>query len=230
MNAQHIIGQISDTIIHGNYNRQGGASTAGNDDRPDISELISLSIENDVPAPLIASDGLDRPMLDVITRFKNDDFAFIEMIARATLAGEARKILADHVENPESLSKGKMLLATVKGEYHRHGKDIVSSLSRGLGIDTIDLGTGITANEIIDAANEHKPDFLGISASTRATIPDLKKLMHKIQEDHTFEDMSVILGGYLAVDEEADAIAVDYQCSDLSQTIELLSNLTGNEN
>lgn len=230
MNAQHIIGQISDQIFHSDFSKNSSASDSGYNHSPQISDLISLSIKNDVPPALIAGEALDKPMFDIIDRFKKEKYAFVEMIARANLIGEAREELADRVENPESLSKGKMILATVEGEYHRHGKDIISSLSRGIGFNALDLGIGIPANEILDAVDEYKPDYLAISASTRATIPDLKEIMDTIHADKALENTTTILGGFLAIDNEAGAIDADYHCPNIHQSIDLFLNLANSSN
>ena len=203
---------------------------ANNNCTDSISDLILKSIEIDVPAPLISTEALDKPMLEIIDRFKNDDYDFIEMIARAKLTGEARDTLADHVEDPEHLSKGTMLLAAVEGEYHRQGKDIISSLSKGIGFNTIDLGTGVPTEDILDAVDEHQPDYVGISASTRATIPELKEITDKINKDRAHENTKLILGGFLAGDDEADALGADYLCPNLDQSIDLLVNLAQSSN
>ena len=230
MNAQHIIGQISETILHGEFCEASDALDSNNNCTDGISDLISVSIESDIPAPLISAQALDKPMLEIIDRFKNDDYEFIEMIARAKLTGEARETLADHVEDPEHLNKGTMLLAAVKGEYHRHGKDIISSLSKGIGFNTIDLGTNVSTEDILDAIDEHQPDYVGISASTRATIPELKEITDKINRDRAHENTKLILGGFLAGDDEADVLGADYLCPNLDQSIDLLVNLAHSSN
>ena len=230
MNAQNIIGQISDTILHGDFCETSETMDSSNKCTEDISDLISMSMENDVPAPLISSEALDKPMLEIIDRFKNDDVAFMEMIARAKLTGEARDMLADHVKDPETLRKGTMLLAAVEGEYHQHGKDIISSLSKGIGFNTIDLGIGVPTENILAAVDQHQPDYIGISASTRATIPDLREFMDKLGTDRALEDTKVILGGFLAGDDEADGLGADYLCPNLDQSIDLLVNLVCSAN
>jgi 5-methyltetrahydrofolate--homocysteine methyltransferase len=169
-------------------------------------------------------------MHDIVHRFNNEDYPFVELIARAKLTGEARKRLAEKAVDPEALSKGKMLLATVEGESHRHGKDIVSSLSSGFGFDTVDLGMGLPAEKILAAVDQYRPDYLGISASTRATIPQLAELSEKMNKDSGLEDTSIILGGYLALDDEADVVDADHRCPNLMQTIDLLMNLAGTSN
>jgi methanogenic corrinoid protein MtbC1 len=230
MNAQHIIGQISDKIFHSDFHDHGRALDSENKHSPEISDLISLSLENDVSPELISNEALDKPMHEIVHRFNNDDYDFMEMIARAKITGDAREILADQVEETEPLNKGTMLLATVEGEYHRHGKDIISSLSRGIGFNTIDLGVGKSASEILNAVDEHQPDYLGISASTRATIPDLKEIVENIQTGKDTERTSVILGGFLAADNEADHIDADYRCSNIHQSIGLLLDLSNSSN
>lgn len=230
MNMQNLIGRISDKILHSELRDPGISKDSDSNCASEISDLISLSIENDCPPAVISSEALDKPMLDIINRFKEEDYAFVEMIARANLTGDARERLADVAEHPESLSKGTLMLATVEGEYHRHGKDIVLSLSRGIGFNTIDLGMGIPVSEIFETVKEEKPDCLGISASTIATIPELKELVDNVREVHALENTKVLLGGYLSIDDTAGAIDADYRCSNLPQTIDLLLELAGSTN
>ena len=230
MNAQHIIGQLSDKIFHSDFNNYNNIMDSSNNLTDGISALISVSIENDVPPTLVSNEALDKPMLDIVNRFKNDDYEFMEMIARAKLTGDARDRLADHVEETESLENDTILLATVEGEYHRHGKDIISLLARGIGFNTIDLGMGIPVSEILDAVDEHRPDFLGISASTRATIPDLKDIMRSIHANNALENMTTILGGFLAIYNEAEAIHADHCCPNIHQSIDLFLNLANSSN
>ncbi len=227
MNGQSIIGQISDNILQGRFNAQCQAPETVSNCMLGVSELISLSMEKNIPPPLISTDALDKTMDDIINRFENEEYTIIELVARANLTGNARKILADYVEDPDTLCKGKILLATVEGEYHRHGKDIVGALSRGIGFNTIDLGLEVPINEIADAVKKHDPDFLGISASMRSTIPELEKINDMLNQRNCREDIKVILGGYLAVDETANTIDVSFRCRNISQTLELLLHLTG---
>ena len=230
MNAQRIIGQISDQIFHGELSEHVNTLDPENKRAPEISDLISLSLENDVSPALITNEALDKPMQEIANRFQNDNYEFMELIARAKITGTARDILADRAEETESLDKGTMLIATVEGEYHRHGKDIITSLSRGIGFNTIDLGMSLPAREILDAVDEHQPDYLGISASTRTTIPDLKEIVDNIQAGSAAEKTTVILGGFLAGDNEADAIGADYRCANIHQSIDLLLNLANSSN
>ena len=123
-----------------------------------------------------------------------------------------------------------MLLASVEGEYHRHGKDIISSLSKGIGFNTIDLGTDVPTEDILNAVDEHQPDYVGISASTRATIPELKEITDKINKDRALENTKIILGGFIAGDHEADALGADYLCPNLDQSIDLLVDLAHSSN
>jgi len=230
MNAQHIIGQISNKIFHSDFSGHDNTLDSENKYSPAITDLISLSLENDVSPELISNEALDKPMHDIVNRFKNDDYEFMEMIARAKITGDARSILADCAEETEPLNKGTMLLATVEGEYHCHGKDIISSLSRGIGFNIIDLGMGVSVSEILNAVDEHKPDYLGISASTRTTISNLKEMVDNIQAGNTAEKTTVILGGFLATYNEADAIDADYRCSNIHQTLDLLLSLASSPN
>ena len=68
MNAQHIIGQLSDKIFHSDFNNNENMMDSNTNLTEGISELISVSMENDVPPTLISNEALDKPMLDIVNR------------------------------------------------------------------------------------------------------------------------------------------------------------------
>ena len=89
---------------------------------------------------------------------------------------------------------------------------------------------GLPCREIFANVKAEKPDCLGLSASTLATIPELKELVDSVREEPALETTKVLLGGYLSTDDEAGAIDADYRCANLPQTIDLLLTLAGSTN
>ncbi|GAI08952.1 unnamed protein product, partial [marine sediment metagenome] len=86
------------------------------------------------------------------------------MLASAEAVSKAMDILRPHLEKAGAASKGKFVIATVKGDLHDIGKNIVDILLRGSGYEVKDLGIDVPTKKIIQVVREWKPDFLGLSA------------------------------------------------------------------
>ncbi len=230
MNEQHIMGQIHDRIINGRFKTTCWQTESGQKCQPGVSELIEQSIQNKMSIPLISSDALDRAMDDSLEKFISGAYNIPDLVMRAKYTAEARDMLAEHAGASESLNKGKFILVSIEGEYHRHGKDIVSSLLRGIGFNTIDLGLGVPVTDIVGSVKDHQPDYLGISSSTFSTIPLIQDLTDQLVEERCRENVTVIVGGYLALTESPESLGVDQCCHNITETIDLLKEFAGSAN
>jgi methanogenic corrinoid protein MtbC1 len=181
-------------------------------------------------APLISSDALDKAMDDSLDKFISGEYNVPDLVMRAKYTSEARKMLNEQAGPSESINKGKFILASIKGEFHRHGKDVVSSLLRGLGFSMIDLGLDVPVAEIIRSVKEHRPEYLGISGSTFSTIPLIQDLADRLVQADCRDNVTLILGGYLALTESPVSLGVDHCCHNITETIDLLKGFAASAN
>ena len=195
-----------------------------------FKKLIKFSIKKKIPLQTVSIDVLDQNMTHAFKQFRDGKYLMPDLVNRAKNIGDARRMLIDHDHVMRSLRKGKIVLATIDGEYHRQGKDIVTSLLRGVGFKTIDLGLGVPAPDIVRAVKRHRPDYLGISASILATIPKIKTLQKRLEKDGGLEKTTMIIGGYIAKEASSQAIGAEHYCKNIAQTISLLKTLSGLSN
>jgi 5-methyltetrahydrofolate--homocysteine methyltransferase len=224
MNEQHIMGQIHDRIIKGRFETTCWQTESGQKCQPGVSDLIKQSIQKKMSVPLISSDALDRAMDDSFDKFIGGEYNVPDLVMRAKYTSEARDILTEQAGASESLNKGKFILASVEGEYHRHGMDIVSGLLKGIGFNTIELGLGVPVAEIVRCVKDYRPDYLGISGSTFSTIPLIQYLTDLLVQSDCRENITLILGGYLGLTESPESLGVDHCCHNIAETIDLLKN------
>lgn len=180
--------------------------------------------------PLISSDALDRAMDDSFEKFYSGEYNVPDLVMRAKYTSEARDMLKERAGASESLNKGKFILTSIQGEFHRHGKDIVSSLLRGLGFNMIDLGPGVPAADIVSSVKNHRPDYLGLSGSTFSTIPLIQDLNDRLVQAGCRSNITLILGGYLALTESPKSLGVDHCCPTITDTIDLLRDFADSAN
>jgi len=191
-----------------------------------IRKLIQFSLKKDIPLSMVSTDVLDRAMHSSIKKFVRGDYYIPQFVRKAKTIGDARAMLADHDNTMKSMSKGKFLISTIEGECHSQGKNFVTSLLRGIGFKTIDLGLGVPVKDIVNAVKWHKPHYIGVSASTLATIPAVKTLNNSLKKQASLKKTKVIIGGYTAMDESSETIGAEHYCKNITETISLLRSLS----
>ncbi|MEN8244609.1 MAG: cobalamin-dependent protein [Thermodesulfobacteriota bacterium] len=226
MHEQKIMGQISDSIIKGRAETFFGQPVSRKTGQAGVPELIRLSIQKKMPPPMVAKEAFDKAMDESVKKFEKGEYNVPELISRSKYTALSRGLLAKHTQSSDVLNKGKIILATVEGEHHRHGIDIVACLSRGFGLHTIDLGFSVPVDEIVRSVKYHEPEYLGISASILATIPTIKRLSSNLSKAGCRGDIKMIVGGYVAQAASPGAIGVDEGCHNMTKTIRLFKDIT----
>lgn len=215
--SQHIAKSKFDNFLqHSNWDK---GHTA------DIKKLIQFSLKKKIPLSMVSTDVLDRAMHSSIKKIVREDYYIPQLVRKAKTIGDARAMLADHGNAMKSMSKGKFLITTIEGDCHSQGKNLVTSLLRGIGFKTIDLGLGVPVKDIINAVKWHQPDYLGVSASTLATIPKVKTLNNSIEKKAGLKKTMFIIGGYVAMDASSETIGAEHYCKNITETISLLKAL-----
>ena len=115
--------------------------------------------------------------------------------------------------------KGKIVIATVKGDIHDIGKNIVKVLLENYGYDVIDLGKDVTPQEIADAVKTHNVKLVGLSALMTTTVPSMAETIKLIKEQTT--DVSVMVGGAVLTEEYAEMIGADYYGKDAMSSVRI---------
>ena len=127
--------------------------------------IADLELKRAEPAkPLDIINGpLMTGMAEVGRLFNNNELIVAEVLQSAEAMKAAVGHLEQFMEKADTSAKGKILLATVKGDVHDIGKNLVDIILTNNGYEVINLGIKIPAEEIIKAYREHKPDAIGLS-------------------------------------------------------------------
>ena len=148
------------------------------------------------------------------------------------LSAEAVKKVMEFIENDENLTKsisaekkGTIVLATVKGDVHDIGKNIVGLLLKNHGYEVIDLGKDVPSEKIVDEALRLKADIVGLSALMTTTMVQMKEVVRIAKE----KDLSakIIIGGAVVTQRYADEINADGYSSDANEAVLLVKKLLG---
>ena len=135
------------------------------------------------------------------------------------------EILEPHLASNNIKAKAKIIVATVKGDLHDIGKNIVSILLRGAGYTVKDLGNDIEPQAIVDAVRKENPQFLGLSALLTSTMMSMKDTLEALTESGLRDKVKVIIGGAPVSEEFAQSIGADGYGADGFQAVAVVESL-----
>ena len=221
-----IISRIQENVIQGRVNQDDEGLDEGLVGQPAVSELIDDALAEDLDVRDIINRGLSQGMKIVGQKFESGEFFIPDMLASAEAVGAAMEKLEPLLARSGIKAKGKVLVATVKGDLHDIGKNIVSILLRGTGYIVRDLGNDIEPQDIVNAVKEEKPQFLGLSALLTSTMASMETTIEALKESGLRDAVKVIVGGAPVTEEFARSIGADGYGADGFQAVELLESFT----
>ena len=172
--------------------------------------------------PLEIIDGILIPALDKVGKdFENNKVFLPGLLMSAETAGISFEIIKNNLQNSgsESAKKGKIIIATVKGDIHDIGKNIVKVLLENYGYDVIDLGKDVTPQAIVDAVKTNSVKLVGLSALMTTTVPAMEETIRLLREQT--DGVSVMVGGAVLTEEYAEMIGADYYGKDAMSSVRI---------
>jgi 5-methyltetrahydrofolate--homocysteine methyltransferase len=157
----------------------------------DLDEARSTGI-----APLsIINDYLLSGMKTVGELFGRGEMQLPFVLQSAEVMKQAVALLEPHMEKSESTDRGSILLATVKGDVHDIGKNLVDIILSNNGYRTVNIGIKQTINQIIDAATESKVDVIGMSGLLVKSTVIMKENLEELESRGLADKWPILLGG-----------------------------------
>jgi 5-methyltetrahydrofolate--homocysteine methyltransferase len=123
--------------------------------------------------------------------YEQGKFFIPDLLRAAEVAQSVLDLIKQRM--PTERKRGKIIIATVKGDIHDIGKNLAAMIFESAGYEVIDLGRDVATDEIVDAARKHKPDFVGLSALLTTTMPEMEKVIRALRK--TGSNAGVIIGG-----------------------------------
>jgi 5-methyltetrahydrofolate--homocysteine methyltransferase len=217
-----ILEEIKKNVILGRIDEEDEGFEGDMEGQPGVTELVEQALEKGTPPTDILNIALHPGMEEVGAKFEKGDYLIPDMLAAAECVGEAMNILEPHLKGSDVTSKGKFLLATVEGDLHDIGKNIVATMLRGAGFEVNDMGTGVKADKIAQAVKDLQPKYLGLSALLTTTMGHMKEVIDLLDEQGTRGSVKVLVGGAPVSEDYAQKIGADMYCEDAFDTIEKL--------
>lgn len=168
------------------------------------------------------------PALDKAgTLFEQGKIFLPQLIMAADVAQSAFAVIKEAISKSsgETISKGKIILATVKGDIHDIGKNIVKVLLENYGYTVIDLGKDVDYQAVVDAAIEHNVKLVGLSALMTTTLVSMEKTIALLRENNV--DCKVMVGGAVLTPDYAEKIGADFYSKDAKESVDIAKKVLG---
>lgn len=181
---------------------------------------------NNKPLEIIENNIV--PALDSVGKNYEAGKAFLpQLIKSAEAAKSAFEVLSQAMQNESSSgkSKGPVLLATVYGDVHDIGKNIVRTIFENYNFDVIDLGKDVPPEKVVEAVKRDDVHVVGLSALMTTTVTSMKDTIAKIKA--SCPDVKVIAGGAVLTPELAEYAGADYYAKDAMEGVRILTGLLG---
>jgi len=142
-----------------------------------------------------------------------------EVLLCARCMHGARDILKPLLSEADSAGVGTYVIGTVEGDLHDIGKNLVSMMLEGAGLEVVDLGVDVTVEKVIDKVNEIQPQVLGLSALLTTTMPEMENVINLLQDRGIRKKVKVMIGGAPLDADFAERIGADAYGEDAAEAV-----------
>jgi 5-methyltetrahydrofolate--homocysteine methyltransferase len=191
---------------------------------PGVVELVQQALESNISPQVIITEGLTAGMQVVGEKFSSKEYFIPDMLASAEAVGAAMDILKPVLESANVKTKGKFAIATVRGDIHDIGKNIVAILLKGAGYEVHDLGIDVSTEKVVEFVRKEKPGCLGLSALLTTTMTEMGVVIKALEESEIRNSVKVLIGGAAVSEEFAQEIGADAYCVDAFAAVKMLDS------
>jgi 5-methyltetrahydrofolate--homocysteine methyltransferase len=181
------------------------------------------------PVDVIA-EGISPAMAEVGRLFEEGEYFVPELLIAARATKEVFVILRPLLAETGAKPAGRVLLATVEGDLHDIGKNLVGAMLEGAGFEVTDLGVDISASHFVSAVKEARPQIVGLSALLTTTMPAMKTTLEALDAAGLRSGVKVMVGGAPVTQRYADSIRADGYGETATAAVDLARRLIESQN
>ena len=195
--------------------RLAAAIVAG--DSEGIVPLVKAAMQAGLDAMAVSNEGLLPGLEEVGRRFADNRIFLPQVMQSAATMQAAFAFLKENFAGESGPSLGRILMATVEGDIHDIGKNIVCTLLENHGFEVIDLGKNVPAARILEVALEKEVDAVGLSALMTTTLQQMDVTLNKLREAGI--KVFTMVGGAVVNQDYADSIGADIYAKDALEAV-----------
>ena len=176
-------------------------------------------------AMAVIDDYLIPALDEVGNRFEAGTFFLPQLMASAEAAKAGFDIIRGRSTGEAVADKGSVAVATVKGDIHDIGKNIVRMLLENYGYTVYDLGRDVDPQAVVDCVKEHDIKLVGLSALMTTTVRGMEDTIALLREQAP--DTKVFVGGAVLTPEYAQMVGADYYAKDAAEGARICAEVLG---
>ena len=192
----------------------------------EVVRLTEAALETQTEMEVIEREMI--PALNAVgDRYEKQQLFLPQLLRAAQAASQGFEVLKNRMAQAAGgrLSRGKILVATVQGDIHDIGKNIVRAVLENYGYTVIDLGRDVPPEKIVETARREKIRLVGLSALMTTTLPSMEKTIRALREAGV--DCRIMVGGAVLTPEYAREIGADYYAKDAKQGADIAREVLG---
>lgn len=204
-----ILEQIQESVIAGSAKK--------------AREFTEQAVAEGLEVSMILNDGLIAGMNVIGARFKLNEVYVPEVLMSARAMHTGLSVVKPLIVKAGIKEKAVVAIGTVKGDMHDIGKNLVMMMLEGAGYKVIDLGVDVSAEQFLQAVEEHQPQIIGLSALLTTTMTNMKDIVEKLQVYSG--KVKVMIGGAPVTQKFANEIGADGYASDAASAVDTVASL-----
>jgi len=197
---KEVLGKLRDSIV--------------NLDIDGVKNAAEEALAAGLPAYRAVVDGMAKGMEVVGQKYEDGEYFLAELIMAGETMKEGMSVLEPHLKTGDIKAAGKVVIGTVRGDLHDIGKNVVITLLSAANYDVVDLGVDISAEQFVEAAKEHNPDIVAMSALLTTTMIEMENVMESLEKAGLRDKLKIIIGGAPITSEYAEKIGADAAARD----------------
>jgi 5-methyltetrahydrofolate--homocysteine methyltransferase len=193
----------------------------------EIKSLVQAAVDAGLDPNRIINDAM-IPAMDVVGKDFGSGKIFVpEMLVSAVTMKAGVDLLKPLLGAGESRSRGTVIMATVKGDLHDIGKNLVTMMLEGAGFKVIDLGVDLSIEKLIEQVRAIQPDVVGLSALLTTTMPEIQKVIAELKAKGLRDKVKVMVGGAPVDRAFAEKVGADGYGANAAEAVTVARTLTG---
>ncbi|TFG04860.1 MAG: cobalamin-binding protein [Promethearchaeota archaeon] len=194
----------------------------------DISSAIKEALEEDGKDPFEILNALTAGMDEIGRRYDEEIYYLADLMLGAETMKAGLTVLKPHLTASERVKeKAKVIIATVKGDNHDIGKNLLGILLMSAGFEVIDLGKDVNEDTIVNKVRETGASIVALSTLLSMTVPSIKSVHEALKEAGLRDKVKIIVGGAPLNMDTAKQFGADDFAEDSIKGVERIKNLAG---
>ncbi|MGO9174960.1 MAG: cobalamin-dependent protein [Desulfobaccales bacterium] len=194
-------------------------------EEPKTIELVKKAMAEGVAAQDIVDRGLVKGLHECGAGYEAGEKFIPEMLMAAEAMKASMAVLKPHLVVGDAKLGGRVVLATVEGDVHDIGLELVATMLGSAGLEVNFMGPDVETSRIIAAVKQDKPQLLGLSALLTNTMDVMPVIIKKLEQEGLRNSLKVIIGGAPVSQDFADRIGADGYAYDAAAAVPVAKKL-----